>query len=141
MNYELYSYSCFYGVCAISKYECENFNFLKLRIQRICRDRNWVNRTSYAGEKHYVSCLNHCKRILDNIVISATQNTILTQNYLKKDPENSDQNYMNCHRFYCEEDMNLKFFCRSCRRHLIGRTPDTFLLHRVVVIDGEGSPN
>ena len=134
--YELYSCSCLYAECALSKYENENFQQLHCRISRSSQD-NWLVRTSYAGEKRYVSCFNHCKRILENVVISATQNTILTENCFNKDPENSDHDYMNCFRFFFEEDMNLKLFCRSCKRHLIGRTPDTFLLHRVIVNNGE----
>ena len=146
-EYQIFSCPCLYGECAISTYERESFEQLEFRISNATLGKYWISNlifnptiTPHIKEKRWVACLKHCARMLNNMVITSSQQQSLVQNCARRNLEDYRENYMNCFRFFFEDRMKIISFCNPCIRQLMSRTPDTFLLCRVKIYNGKEEP-
>ena len=143
-QYQIFSCPCLYGECAISAYENETYEQLEFRIAQATSGKYWISNFNlnptimpYINEKRWVACIAHCSRILNNIVITSTQQQMLVETCARRHLSDYKEVYMNCFRFFFEDKMPVIGFCNPCIRHLMSRTPRTFLLHRVKIYNGK----
>ena len=93
--------------------------------------------TPHINEKRWVAYIQHVSRILNNLVITSVQQQSLVETCIRRNHSDYTQNYMNCFRGFFEDKVAEIGFCNPCIRHLMSRTPHTFLLHRVKIYNGK----
>ena len=143
MTYQIFSCPCLYAECMMSVYEKETFEQLEMRIAVKTSGKYWIGNhvlnptiTLQLNEKRWVCCIVHAMRMLDNMVLTSTQQQALVGTCVRRNMDNYRQNYMNCFSVFFEDKMPAIGFCTACMRHLLSRTPQSFLLHRVKIYNG-----
>ena len=72
-------------------------------------------------EKRYVCCINHARRIMENLVLTETQRENLREGCLRivdNQPSVGDKR-RSCFYFYCEDLIELHEFYISCKLYFI----------------------
>ena len=132
-EYDLFSCFCLFDECLRSRYERDTYCQLIDRIYTT-NTMAWIVKSAFKPhkiERTYVSCLEHCRRILENICLTPTQNEILVNNCLKID---FDENQMiHCYQFYKNEDMSINYFCHGCKEYFMSMSQGEFHFNRVVI--------
>ena len=123
-SYELFSCFCLFDECCLSKYKRESYQELVNRIVLFEKKMCWLIRKithTDRPEKRYVCCINHARRIMENLVLTETQRENLREGCLRivdNQPSVGDKR-RSCFYFYCEDLIELHEFYISCKLYFI----------------------
>ena len=139
MKCEIWSCFCLFDHCCRSVYEREEYSQLVERIENVFDRPFWLLRIQeqFKPERRYVSCIDHCSRIMENLSLSCAQKEALRASCYLIDPENpidSDERNTHCFQYYHEDRLTLEDFCLGCKSYFIAL--ESFQLKKIVTFDG-----
>ena len=140
-SYKLWSCFCLFDDCCQSKYKREDHSWLVKRMEKNSDKVCWLVRVieAYKKEQRYVCCFDHCRRIMENFVISVAQNETLKTSCLLTvgDPVDEiavENRNRHCFHYYQMNIVDLNDFCLGCKAYFV--VLESFQLKKIRIIDG-----